>query len=352
MNRPGSRYWSVSLQREAAAGLLEGEGGANGVLHKFVDRPELSQSQEDQNDNIGRHDACIQEGSNGKGPEQGLVCSATYSMSIQIADEEHQHPAADGVGEEEEGLGMAAEEGDGLHAGRGQPAFPRGEQTGKAGGRARRRPFILTGFGTSCPCAFRPRQEEKQDCGQPDGDAQDADLDRDIAGEVAGEAEDCAGSECGNFAAGQAADQHVGEEAGKKDVEGGLHLEPVEPSHGAAVEAGQEKEGVADGVEDGGLRVGEEGVAGEGVRVPQGQPQVEDGGLLKEAEGQEVAGEVAVGEGGQAEQVGREEEEDEGAVGEGDRKGRRLKRALHLAVAGRHRRVRVEAGSAAEGRGG
>jgi len=139
-------------------------------------------------------------------------------------------------------------------------------------------------------------------------------------------------------------------------MECGLGLEEVEPAGGAAVEAGEEEEGVADGVEHGGLGVGEEGVAGEGVRVPQGQPQLQERGLLKEAEGQEVAGEVAVWEGGEAQQVRRKEEEDKRGVGRCDRKGRRPERALRLSVAGGHRRVSVgtgsKAGAAALGRGG
>ena len=127
-------------------------------------------------------------------------------------------------------------------------------------------------------------------------------------------------------------------------MEGGLGLEPVEPACGAAVEAGQDKEGIVDRVEDGGLGVGEEGVPGEGVRIPQGQPQIENCGLLEEAEGQEVPGEVAVGECGEAQEMGREEEEDKGAVGQNDGKSRRLKRALHLFAAGRRRRMHAEPG--------
>ena len=83
-------------------------------------------------------------------------------------------------------------------------------------------------------------------------------------------------------------------------MERGLHLQPVEPSRGAEVETCQDKQRIADRVEHGRLRVGKEGVAREGVGVPQGQPKSQNRRLLKQAEGQKVAGEITVREGGQA----------------------------------------------------
>ena len=195
---------------------------------------------------------------------------------------------------------MTAEKGDRLHCRRRQPTFPLGEYTAKKRCRARRVAFIGTGFGAPRCGATRSRQEQKKDRGQPDSNTQNPELQRHIAGEVAGESEDRTGYECGHFPAGQPTDQHVGEEAGKKYMERGLHLQPVEPSRSAEVEACQDKQRIADRVEHGRLRVGKEGVAREGVGVPQGQPKSQNRRLLKQAEGQKMAGEITVREGGQA----------------------------------------------------
>ena len=57
------------------------------MLHKLINRPKLSQRQDDQNGDIRRYHAGEQQRSHGNGSKHGLACTATYSLPTQIADE-------------------------------------------------------------------------------------------------------------------------------------------------------------------------------------------------------------------------------------------------------------------------
>jgi hypothetical protein len=87
-----------------------------------------------------------------------------------------------------------------------------------------------------------------------------------------------------------------------------FHLQEVEAGAGLRrPERGQQQQ-IAHGVENGGLHIGEEGVAGVGVRIPDRQAPGQHLPLEELAERQKVMGEVAVGKGAQTEQDRQVEE--------------------------------------------
>ena len=87
-----------------------------------------------------------------------------------------------------------------------------------------------------------------------------------------------------------------------------FHLKKVEARCGCAQGQSDRQQQIAQRIEDGRLRVRQVGVAAKGMRVPQRQPQRSQRLHLKEAEIEEMVGEVPVGEGAQAKQQGRVEE--------------------------------------------
>ena len=203
---------------------------------------------------------------------------------------------------------MAGEEGGGVGQRRGDPPTPTFEMAdrGRRTSADKRRGVFLSAFIRVHPRpdfgAIKGAAQQPQDQRQPDRRPQHGQLQRRIAGQIAGKGEDAARQERGQPVAGQIARQQIGEAAGQRNVNRGLDLEPVEPRRGIAPRQRQSQNQVAQRVEDGGLHVGQERMAGESVRIPERQPAGQQLGPLEQAERQEVIGEIAGREAAQAQE--------------------------------------------------
>ena len=143
---------------------------------------------------------------------------------------------------------------------------------------------------------------------QPDRRAQDGQLERRIARQIAGEGEDAARQQGGRAVAEQIPRQQIGEAAGQRDVDDGLDLQPIESRGGRAPGERQHQQQIAEGIKDRGLHIGQEGMAREGVRIPERQSSRQQLHALKQAEGQEMVGEIARREAAQTQQQGHVED--------------------------------------------
>ena len=148
------------------------------------------------------------------------------------------HPGPDGIAQVQERLRMPGQEGAGIGQGCRQPPAP----------------AARLGEGS---------QQQPEHQRQPDGGAQDGQLQGRVAREVVGEGEDGAGQESRQafVRTGQVIHQPVGEEPGQSHMHHGFDLEPVEPGGGVAPGQGESQEQIAQRVENRGLHVGQEGMA-------------------------------------------------------------------------------------------
>ena len=155
-------------------------------------------------------------------------------------------------------------------------------------------------------------------------------MQRRIAGEVAGKAKDKPGGKAGHAPPGQAMHEQSREAAGQDDVNQSFHLQPVESADGCRTEPCEEQENVADRIKQCRFSVGQEGMTGVYMGIPDRQLPSQQRFLLKEAVGQVMARKVAIGKCRQSEQVRREEQRGQCAECPNCREIRMTLRSFHL----------------------
>ena len=119
--------------------------------------------------------------------------------------------------------------------------------------------------GSQCTgCQFERQQNQWQPC----LNFQDGKLQRRIAGEIAAESEDHRGHQPTGAAAGQPARQQVGKQRHQRIVQQRLQLQPMIQQ--ALTAGGYQHRQQTDRIEDGRLRISQEGMARKSVGVPKG----------------------------------------------------------------------------------